>query len=167
MPDGKGRGSWNESISPTGPKMFPHDLYLLSSGPSAADNTGGYYIAGFLSKFTGPSGPGQWVQYPGLLEFRFDGLELTNTSDGRFPLSNATNYAGSGAMISIPNYGTSDILALLGGGEYKQPMAFNNITIYDKGKGNWYYQATSGKVLEQRVHFCAVGVQGRGDSFEM
>lgn len=79
------------------------------------------------------------VQSPGLLTFRFDGLELTNTSDGGFPLSHVTNHDGSGAMISIPKYGTSGILALLGGGEYKQPMAFNNITLYDKGKGKWYY----------------------------
>lgn len=167
MLDGKGRGFWSESLGPTGPKPFPRDLYRPSSGASAADNTSGYYIAGFQSKLTSPSGPADWVQSPGLLEFRFDGLKLTNTSDGGFPLSHMTNYAGSGAMISIPNYGTSGILALLGGGEYKQPMAFNNITLYDKRKEKWYYQTTSGDVPEQRVQFCTVGVQGRGDTFEM
>ena len=165
--DGKGRGSWSEYLGPTGSKPFPRDLYRPSSGAAAADNTSGYYIAGFLSKLTSPSGPVDWFQSPGLLEFRFDGLELTNTSDGGFPLSHMPNHAGSGAMISIPKYGASGILALLGGGDYKLPMALNNITLYDKRKGKWYSQTTSGDVPEQRVHFCTVGVQGRGDSFEM
>ena len=163
----KGQGFWSEFLGPTGPKPFPRDLYRPSSGASAADNTSGYYIAGFRSKFTSPSGFDTWVQSPGLLKFRFDTMDLTNTTDGGFPLSQVTNHEGSGAMISIPNYGTSGILALLGGGEYKQPMAFNNITLYDKYEGKWYYQIASGDVPDQRVKFCAVGVQGGGDSFEM
>lgn len=168
MLDGKGRGNWSESLGPTGPKPFPLDLYRPSGGASAADNTTGYYIAGSLSKFTSRSGSDKWVHTPGLLKFRFDGLELTNTSDGGFPLSHVTNdNAGSGAMISIPDYGISGILALLGGGEYKQPMAFNNITLYDKWNRKWYYQTASGDFPDQRVLFCAVGVQGRRDSFEM
>lgn len=168
--DGKGRGSWSQSLGPTAPKPFPRDLHRPSSGASAADSSSGYYIAGFLSKVTSPSGPATWIQSPGLLKFRFDGQELTNSSDGGFPLSHVANHAGSGAMINIPNYGTSGILALLGGGNYQQPMAFRNITLYDKSKGKWYYQLTSGDLPdlpEPRVQFCAVGIQGRGDSFEM
>lgn len=165
--DSKGSGNWSEYLGPTGRKPFPRDLYRPSSGASAADNTSAYYIAGFLSIYTSPTYTEAWVQSPGLLEFRFDGLELNKTSDGGFPLSHMPNHAGSGAMISIPNYGTGGILALLGGGDYKQPMALNNITLYDKRKGKWYYQTTFGDVPEQRVQFCSVGVQGRGDSFEM
>lgn len=129
-------------------KPFPRDLCLPSSGASAADNTGAYYIAGFLSILTSPLGPADWVQSPVLLEFRFDGLELTITSDGGFLLSHMPNHAGSGAMISIPDYGTGDILALLGGGDYKQLMALNNINLYDKRKGKWHSQITSGDVPE-------------------
>lgn len=168
--DGKGRGSWSQTLGPTAPKPFPRDFYRPSSGASAADHSNGYYIAGFLGKRSSPSGPDTWIQSPGLLKFRFDELELTNSSDGDFPLSHVANHAGSGAMINIPNYGTRGILALLGGGNYQKPMNFRNITLYDKSKGKWYYQLTSGDLPdfpEPRVQFCAVGVQGSGDSFEL
>lgn len=168
--EGKGRGFWSQSLGPTAPKPFPRDIYRPSSGASAADSNSGYYIAEFLSKMTSPSGPDAWIQSPGMLKFRFDGLELTNSSDGGFPLSHVANQDGSGAMINIPNYGTSGILALLGGGKYQQPMTFRNITLYDKSNGKWYYQLTSGDLPdlpEPRIQLCAVGIQVRGDSFEM
>ena len=168
-PDGRGSGNWKEVLGPTGANVFPSNIVRPSDGGFCNDESSGYYVGGFVYPRSTRS-----VTAPeasrGLLTFRFNDSQLTNTSDGNYERSlDQTNLYGSGKMVNIPTFGTGGIIVLLGEGNPAQVISFINITIYDKTEQKWYSQFASGALPEPRSDFCIVGIPGTtaSDNFEM
>ncbi|MCJ1349101.1 hypothetical protein MMC31_007337 [Peltigera leucophlebia] len=157
-PDGKGAGNWKEVLGPTGAKPFPSEIIRQSSGPVASDESHGYYLGGWVSMATSPLATAV-VLVSGLLTLNFTDLTITNTSDGFYEY---------GQMINVPYYGTRGVLILLTKGTWPYLLPFNNITIFDKTKKEWYSQLASGAIPDPRIQYCIVGIRGiESDTFEM
>ena len=170
-PDGKGTGSWEEVLGPTGTDTFPSDIKRPFYGGFYSESSYGYYVGGYKSsRSTQSMDSNTAVISHGLLKFDFGDLKITNTSDGDYGRSRSfENVAGSGKVVNVPTYGAGGIIILLGEGDLNNVMSFNNITIYDKTAQNWYSQLASGDLPEPRSDFCIVGIQGTIESgnFEM
>ena len=167
--DGRGSGKWKEVLGPTGTKVFPSNIVRPYSGGFCNDESSGYYVGGFVNNRSTRSVTTEKLSR-GLLTFRFNDFQLTNTSDGNYERSLQRNEIfGSGKMVNIPSFGTGGIVILLGEGNPTQVISFNNITIYDKTEQKWYSQVASGALPEPRSDFCIVGIPGTtaSDNFEM
>ena len=131
-----------------------------------SDGSSAYYIGGFYSLETSTAAPStNRIPSSGLLEFDFDTLIMTNSSDDDYPADMDDPPA---TMINIP-YGESGLLLFLGdNSKLRNAYAFNNHILYDKKVKKWYSQIAFGDIPEPRSHFCAVGVAGTANSsFEM
>ena len=99
---------------------------------------------------------------PGLLTFDFDTLTLTNSSNVANPQFQ-DQWIPSGCALNIPSF-KDEFLIFIGGGSlgnYEDLEAggvFNNITIYNKQKQEWYWQKVTGEIPDPREPFCTVGV---------
>ena len=169
-PDGQGSGNWKEVLGPMGTQTFPSNILRPYDGGFCNDESSGYYVGGYVSKFSTRS-VGSEVASNGLLRFGFNDLHFTNTSDGNYGRSlHRKTVFGSGKMVNIPKFGTGGIFILLGEGNPTQVISFNNITIYDKVEQKWYSQLASGDLPEPRSGFCIVGIPGTltaSNNFEM
>lgn len=169
-PDGKGTGSWKEVLGPSA-GIFPPGIMRPFNGGFCSDDSYGYYVGGYVSSRSTPSLDSDTnVMSHGLLKFDFGDLKITNTSDGDYGRSQLIQIlGGTGKVVNVPIYGAGGIVILLGEGDPKHVISFNNITIYDKTEQNWYSQLASGDVPEPRSNFCIVGIQGTTESgnFEM
>lgn len=159
--EGKGTVNWTEAVGPSTDHTFPSDLLRVAGGISAYDDSGAYYIGGYVTAATSPKvhflNNAGLVDVPGLLSFDFDSLDLTNSTAGGGYASQygPGNWLDIGAMLSVPQFGSDGIFLLLGGVE----NPFNNITIYDKKSQTWHTQMATGDIPAPRTLFCAVVVQ--------
>ena len=168
-PDGQGSGNWKEVFGPTGTNVFPSNIVRPYYGGFCNDDSSGYYVGGFVNSRSTLSVTTQAVSR-GLLTFRFNDSQFTNTSDGNYARSlDQKKMFGSGKIVNIPTFGTGGIIILLGEGNPTQVISFNNITVYDKTEQMWYSQLASGALPEPRSDFCIVGIPGTTSSnnFEM
>jgi hypothetical protein len=81
--------------------------------------------------------------------------------------------------VCLPDFGRSGLVLFLGGitsvggldpfsALSQNPgVAFDNITVYDPFTKEWYWQTTTGNRPTPRHEFCAVGVEGSENTFEM
>lgn len=169
-PDEKGTGSWKEVLGPSA-GIFPSGIIRPFNGGFCSDDSYGYYVGGYVSsRSTRSLDNNTAVISHGLLKLDFGDLKITNTSDGDYGRSQSFQIiGGTGKVVNVPIYGAGGIVILLGEGDPKHVISFNNITIYDKTEQNWYSQLASGDVPEPRSDFCIVGIQGTAGSgnFEM
>lgn len=170
----EGSAAWHEVIGPVSTTPFPSNIHRMARGMSASDGNRAYYLGGFFSGETSQSSsdmePNDRIPSPGLLEFDFNTLTMTNSSDGGYLTTHipGTIVWPAGAMINIPTYGDGGILVIFPSGRDRQDFSFNNITLYDKKKKIWYSQTAAGEIPQPRSLFCAAGVEGdEKTSFEM
>ena len=168
--NGKGSGNWTEAVGPASTHTFPSDLVRVAGGISAHDDSNAYYLGGYVSAATSPKvnflNNAGLFDIPGLLNFDFDSLDLSNSTAGGGYASQykSGNWLDIGAMLSAPKFGPDGIFILLGG----QENAFNNVTIFDKQTQTWHTQTTTGAIPAPRTLFCAVVVQNNStQSIEM
>lgn len=121
---------------------FPQGITAQSNAATMSDGSTAYVVGRWtrddhLAK--------QWA--PGLLSFDFADQTITNSSDGGY----FRDFTHPGTMINIPNYGSLEILMVLGGGNSNHIRSFNKITIYDKGEKKWYSQVAIGDTPRPRA----------------
>ena len=160
-PNDKKGGEWREVLGPSSEKPFPSNIHGVSSGVFVSDADDAYYLAGYVSSLTSPTGPYQWYENTGLLKFDFKTLTMTN-------LTSAGLSIDFNVLLNIPIYGSDGVLLAFGGSQNKVPVGLNVINIFDKKTQIWYQQIAGGDVPQPRILFCAVGVYGKEQtSFEM
>lgn len=159
--NGKGSGNWTQTIGPASTQAFPSDLVRVAGGISAHDDSNAYYLGGYVSAATSPkvsflNNVGLF-NIPGMLNFDFNTLDLSNTTAGGGYASQykSGNWLNMGAMLSAPKFGSEGVFILLGDEE----NAFTNITIFDKKSQTWHTQTATGVIPAPRTLFCAVAVE--------
>jgi len=157
-PDGNGGGSWsnlNSTDQNFTTAIRPFES-LVASGGGAGYVLGGLYESQNVS---------------GLVSFNFTTGQFTNATvnDGF-----TNGIVEEGGLVFVPNFGRDGILVRVGGNQQGKisPGAdyllnLSTISIYDVASGNWYNQAASGNIPENRKEFCNAGIASTNDTFEI
>ena len=153
---------------PSNPIFFDNMLHLVE-GASTTCNQVGYYYNGFSSTQSDSRIYNSSIVSPGLLPYDFNTMTWANES------TDALGYvAYGGSATCLPDLGKKGMLLFMGGVKGQQGyydawdlLHFSNVTLYDPETGEWYWQETSGDIPYSRETFCAVGVAGPNNTFEM
>ena len=168
-PDDQGGASWIEYLGSTGDRPFPGTIVRPSHGFAGTDGMNGYFLGGYITPASSPSVALPWSTTefaPGLLTFNFASLDLTNDTNVAWYFTSIPSTPGPGQIVHAPLFGSAGILLALGGrpGQIEAGGAFNNISIFDLGTKQWYWQAATGDIPWPRSNLCVVGVQARDNS---
>lgn len=165
--DGSGSGSWS---------MIKDTFDSIKSGASAAvascGNTG-FYVGGYGSnsadeRLSDTIFP-ERVPLPGLVTYNMTDNTWANQST--VAMSPPYGTYNSGEAVCVAGFGSDNVIFTLSGDTSTRASAkrvdstligFDNITFYDAGKQQWYWQEATGDVPKAREEFCAVGVAGNG-----
>jgi hypothetical protein len=169
--DGTGGGSWKFENLESPSQMA--GLQRASAGAATTCYNTGFNLGGQTTTQNGTA-----IFVPGLLTYNMSSYTWSNESATPF-----TTYGTSvGAeAVCLPDFGPGGLLLFLGGitsvddnwldpvsALSKSPgVAFDNLTVYDPFTREWYWQTTTGNRPTPRHEFCAVGVQGPQNTYEM
>jgi hypothetical protein len=166
--DGTGGGAWKfENLE------SPSQMQRASGGAATTCYNTGFNLGGQ----TTPANASQ-VLVPGLLTYNMSSNIWSNES--------ATSFTTLGTSVGaeavcLPDFGPSGLVLFLGGvtsvvNNWFDPLdalfhspgvAFDNLTVYDPFTREWYWQTTTGNRPTPRHEFCAVGVRGPQNTYEM
>jgi hypothetical protein len=176
VPDGNGGGTWSIQ-EPANPGVI-----RTAGGAAATCGMTGFYLGGFgdeatdevfasIQSISTDFGP------PGLLAF--DMTTRTWSNETSLPFGAASGVYQFGQAVCVPTFGSNGLLMILGGetilglSTYQGPttptlyVPLNNLTFYDPAAKNWYWQMTTGDSPRTRAFFCAVGIAGPNQTYEM
>ena len=169
-PDGEGSGAWSTE-EPKNPDTFNNFLVGSEAGHASCGGTG-YHLGGIRRTFL-TRGYEDETPSTGLVSFNFETKEWSNDSSVQFNSPHGTYTGGRAVCGNAADSGP--LLFFLGGdaraGERprltRESVRMNNITFYDTKTRVWRWQLTSGDTPAPRQHFCAVGMQGPGGTYDM
>ncbi|KAH8898703.1 hypothetical protein GQ53DRAFT_635320, partial [Thozetella sp. PMI_491] len=174
--DGAGGGSWQRQDAGAVPQVL---TFEHAGGGAYATCAGiGYLLGGAM---TDPNGSvnttSRWL-IPGLLEYNMTGGVWKNQS--------ATSFSPHGTSLGaeavcVPPYGSGGLVLLLGGltsyGDdwinglsslFQSPgVSFSSLSFFDPSTERWYSQRATGTRPTPRHEFCAVGIQGPLNTYEI
>lgn len=169
--DGIGGGFWEwENLE--SPSQIA-GLQQASAGAAATCYNTGFNLGGQTTTQNGTV-----IFVPGLLTYNMSSHTWSNESAAPF----TTHGTSVGAeAVCLPDFGPRGLILFLGGitsvGDnlleslfalFRSPgVAFDNLTVYDPFTREWYWQTTTGNRPTPRHEFCAVGVQGPQNTYEM
>jgi len=163
--DGSGGGNW-EAQDPVDPNQWS-TLQPTSSSAYTSCSGGGFTFSGVYQNN---------IYVPGLLSYNFTTKVFSNISAAPYTPRGTSE---GGALICLPQYGSNGLVMFLGGhtsygANFWTPpdltsgvIGLGNITFYDAIAQKWYWQATTGSIPISRYGFCASGIQGPGNTYEM
>jgi hypothetical protein len=169
--DGTGGGSWKfEDLE--SPSQLA-GLQRASAGAAATCYNTGFNLGGLYTIQNGTD-----ILVPGLLTYNMTSQAWANES--ATPFTNHGTSIGAEA-VCLPAFGPHGLVLFLGGitsvGDnwldallplsQSPGIAFDNLTVYDPFARQWYWQTTTGSRPTPRHEFCAVGVQGPQNTYEM
>lgn len=169
--DGTGGGSWKFENLESQSQIA--GLQRASAGAAATCYNTGFNLGGHT---IGQNGTDTLV--PGLLTYNMTSQVWANESAAPF----APHGTSIGAeAVCLPTFGSRGLVLFLGGltsvgDNWLDPllplaqspgMAFDNLTVYDPFTRQWSWQTTTGTRPTPRHEFCAVGVQGPQNTYEM
>ncbi|KAK1782273.1 hypothetical protein QBC45DRAFT_9122 [Copromyces sp. CBS 386.78] len=184
--DGNGSGKWEiETPVPTSPaplrtlRLTEQAAFVATTGSNGGI---GFSVGGIASAWTDPSNPNA-EHIPGMVVYDMNRKEWRNETSLGFTTGNGSLRGGAGVFVpSFGNTGEDDknngLVFILGGSVFAVPatttgtqpdfvMGFENVTFFDPVSREWYWQTTTGERPSSREKFCAVGVQGRNDTYEI
>jgi hypothetical protein len=168
--DGAGGGSWKFEDFESPSQMA--GLQRASGGAAVTCYNTGFYLGGYTTQ------KGTDILVPGLLTYNMTSQVWANESAAPF----TTHGTSIGAeAVCLPAFGPRGLVLFLGGltsvGDnwldavspisQSPGIAFDNLTMYDPFARQWYWQTTTGSRPTPRHEFCAVGVQGPQNTYEM
>ncbi|KAF9881251.1 kelch repeat protein [Colletotrichum karsti] len=171
--DGDGGGSWSREVSnPTDLTGFVRTREAAFA--QSADTA--YYLGGFAGFYSESAIEfrNRTMPVPGMLTIDMKTRSFKNISTTPNRFGTFGTFKG-GAMQFVP-FGSEGLLLVLGGWEAPVttndpgewfPMDFNNLTIYDPKTDKWHTQRTQGEVPSPREKFCAVGVAGPNNTYDI
>jgi hypothetical protein len=169
--DGTGGGFWKFENLESPSQMA--GLQRASAGAAATCYNTGFNLGGQTTTQNGTA-----IFVPGLLTYNMSSHTWSNESAAPF----TTHGTSVGAeAVCLPDFGPRGLLLFLGGitsvnNNWLDPVsalskspgvAFDNLTVYDPFTREWYWQTTTGNRPTPRHEFCAVGVQGPQNTYEM
>lgn len=169
--DGSGGGSWKFEDLESPSQLV--GLQRASAGAAVTCYNTGFNLGGY---YTAENGSDIFV--PGLLTYNMTTRSWANESSAAF-----TNHGTSmGAeAVCLPPFGPQGLILFLGGvtsvgddwldavtpAAQSPGIPFDNLTLYDPFANQWYWQTTTGSRPTPRHEFCAIGVQGPENTYEM
>ncbi|KAK4446547.1 hypothetical protein QBC34DRAFT_149052 [Podospora aff. communis PSN243] len=166
--DGSGGGSWAKQSS----DFEGGNIVRTTDGAWAQSRDVGYFMGGKATQNTDLKvASGNTLAVPGLLAFVMTTNKPSNLSSvGLGPFG--TLVGGSAHFIP---FGTPGVLLFLGGSTSPisateagwVSMDFTTLTLYDLKNKQWLTQTTTGARPTPRERFCAVGVQGTNNTYEI
>ncbi|ELQ41303.1 hypothetical protein M0657_005595 [Pyricularia oryzae] len=191
--DAEGIARWQQQSRPSGDE-FTADKKAGQWGPGWGYSVScagfGLYLGGLSSPGSGLSGDdagnasplgsgrdaGQFT--PGLVTYDMASRAFRREE---VPASVASGAMAGGQAVCIPHLGKKGLVAFMGG--YSAPdftelrslktgggstaVTFDHLIFYDPVDRKWATQKATGDIPEARSSFCAVGVKGKGDNFEV
>ncbi|KAI6362896.1 hypothetical protein MCOR25_006045 [Pyricularia grisea] len=160
---------WGYSVSCAGYGLYLGGLTSPGSGLSGDD-------AGNSSPLGSGRDAGQFT--PGLVTYDMSSKAFKRED---VPASVVSGAMAGGQAVCIPHLGKKGLVVFMGG--YSAPnftelkslksgggstaVSFDHLIFYDPVDRKWTTQKATGDIPEARSSFCAVGVKGKGDSFEV
>ncbi|TLS21126.1 uncharacterized protein PpBr36_10510 [Pyricularia pennisetigena] len=160
---------WGYSVSCAGYGLYLGGLTSAGSGLSGDD-------AGNSSPFRSDRDAGQFT--PGLVTYDMASRVFKRED---VPKSVVSGAMAGGQAVCVPHLGKKGLVVFMGG--YSAPdftelrslksgggstaVSFDQLIFYDPVDRKWATQKATGDIPEARSSFCAVGVKGKGDSFEV
>lgn len=170
-PNDDGNVIWEQILGPVSTTPFSHDVHRITNRAFTNDGHRAYYVGGFYSAATSPNFEFRAQNAVSrFLSFDFDTHTIKNSNDGGYFIPHQTAIIAwpPKNMINISMYGDNGILIILPSGSDCQNFAFNNIILYVKKNGKWYFQFALGDTPNPKSRFCAVGIEGNNQiNFEM
>lgn len=168
-PDGEGGGTWSTQ-SPKNPDVFDDITRGAQAGYATCDNTG-VSLGGIFSEFSDPDSDNS-VNEPlhALLSFDMETKKWSKDSAEAFNYPYETYFGGRAVCGTA---GDSDPFLFPIGGyarhgdEELESVKLGNLTFYDTKSEKWHWQSTHGDGPPELDHFCAVGVRGPDETYEM
>lgn len=169
--DGTGGGSWKFEDLESSSQLT--GLQRASAGAAATCYNTGFNLGGFYTTQNGTD-----ILVPGLLTYNMTSHAWANES--ATPFTDHGTSIGAEA-VCLPAFGPRGLVLFLGGltsvGDnwfdslftlsQSPGIAFDNLTMYDPFSRQWYWQTTTGSRPTPRHEFCAIGVQGPQNTYEM
>lgn len=169
--DGTGGGSWKFEDLESSSQIS--GLQRASAGAAVTCYNTGFNLGGHAATQDGSD-----TLVPGLLTYNMTNQSWANESAAPF----TTHGTSMGAeAVCLPTFGPGGLVLFMGGvtsaGDnwldtslplsQSPGVAFDNLTVYDPFSRQWHWQTTTGSRPTPRHEFCAAGVQGSNDTYEM
>jgi hypothetical protein len=157
LPKDDGSGSWTvaDRSSGFGSIIQAANGTAITCGQRAF-HLGGYGSASTDYRLSDLSSDASALPLPGLVAYDMaEGGWINETA--------VTASSPNGVVVLVGGLSTSPSSVL----EDVEMSSLRNISFYDPTDEMWYWQIATGDVPQPRQHHCAVGVQGRNDTYEM
>lgn len=174
VPKGDGTGSWTVADRSSGFKS----IIQAANGTAATCGQKAFYLGGYGSastdyRLSDLSSDTNALPLPGLVSY--DMAEGGWINETAVTASSPNGVHLNGRAVCPSEFSDNGVVVLVGGLstsaasvlEDVEMSSMRNISFYDPTDETWYWQIATGDVPQPRQHHCAVGVQGRNDTYEM